>query len=1002
MISLNISSKKRLSNIKSLFCLVVLIVSLLLVAGCNGGGGDDSSSDDDSSGNTDSSVNVSPTASFTVSSSSATTETAMVFDGSGSTDSDGSIEAYAWDLGDGSSGSGKTVTHTYQIAGTYTVQLTVTDNDGATGTDAQTVEISEAESVEQTISGTVTSAENMFADTDVNDPNANYTSNDSFDLAQEITLVDDMATVSGFVNVDNSGTMGDRFATSGDYEDYYQAALSEELAVTLYMVEDAQQSEIDLYLYDSSKTQIGYTTTNSNGIASLTVPSDGTYYIRVVAVETGAVQTSSMYALIFGQIEASETGQLSVNDNFVSGEALVRFDENQSDVVSMSAGESNAVSALGLATKAGRTSRDKLLKPSTSTDRDTLFETLGVKAAFTRSVASGHMDGETEEKMETLWMIRGLRNQSGVQYAEPNYIRKAFNTPDDTNYSKQWNLPLINLEEAWDVSTGSSSVIVAVVDTGVLLNHPDLQDKLVSGYDFISDDTISGDSDSGIDDDPNDTGDQDNSDGTSSFHGTHVAGIIAAESNNASGVAGVAWDVKIMPVRALGIGGGTTYDVMQAVKYAAGLDNDSGTVPDNPADIINLSLGGSGATTYEQEIYDDVRDQGVIVIAAAGNESSDTKSYPAAYDGVVAVSAVDSSKNFASYSNYGSTIDVSAPGGSSSEQVYSTCGDDSSDISYTYEYKYGTSMATPHVSGVAALMKSIYSDLTPDSFDGLLAGEYLTEDLGDSGWDEEYGYGMIDAKKAVDIAYQSAEDGTTPAVLSVSPSSISFGSSMTTSDVTVSSQGEETLTVESAVSDATWLSVAATDVDSSNLGTYTITVDRSGLSDGSYSGTITFSGSSQNDATVDVTMCVGDYADTTDGGYHYVLLVDPDTYKVLGTFSSAGEDGVYEFSLTGAFENKSVLIYAGTDANHDGIICDEAEACGAYPSLDEPEEVLITDDLNGIDFMTDINVNLPGMPGQSNMATSKFAVEGFPLELNTTTDGKNNESKDSGIRLSVP
>lgn len=570
-------------------------------------------------------------------------------------------------------------------------------------------------------------------------------------------------------------------------------------------------------------------------------------------------------------------------------------------------------------------------------------------------------------------------------------------------------MPLINLEDAWDVSTGSNSVIVAVVDTGILLDHPDLGNQLVDGYDFISDDTISGDDESGIDSNPDDPGDQSNADGTSSFHGTHVAGIIAAQSNNTQGVAGIAWNVKIMPVRAMGIGGGTTYDVMQAVKFAAGLDNDSGTIPADPADIINLSLGGSGSTTYEQEIFDDVREEGVIVIAAAGNDGGNTKSYPAAYDGVVSVSAVDDSKNFTSYSNYGTSIDLSAPGGSSDQQIYSTCGyDDRSgtDVSYayTYEQMYGTSMAVPHVSGVAALMKSLYTGLTPDGFDGLLAGGYLTQDLGDSGWDEKFGYGMIDAKKAVDIAYQSAVNGALPAILGVTPSAISFGTALTTSDVTVSNQGADTLVVTSAVSDASWLSVAAADVDDNSLGTYTVTVDRSGLSDGSYSGTITFSGSSLNDAVVNVTMRVGNYAETTDGGYHYVLLIDSQTDEVLEQFSSPGDSGVYPFNLTQALENESVLIYAGTDADNDGYICGEAEACGAYPSLDAPEAITMKGNMNGIDFATDININFPGVSVPSGMATSRYAAGGFPLKLKKTTDSddKNSTSAGSGIRLMTP
>ena len=198
---------------------------------------------------------------------------------------------------------------------------------------------------------------------------------------------------------------------------------------------------------------------------------------------------------------------------------------------------------------------------------------------------------------------------------EPNYYVHSTAEPDDIFYEDQWNLSAINLPEAWEYTTGSSNVVVAVVDTGVLMDHPDLAGQLTNdGYDFISDPDISLDGD-GIDSNPDDPGDM--MYGThSSFHGTHCAGIVAAASNNGIGVSGVAWETKIMPIRVLGDGGvGTTYDVLQGVLYAAGLENDSDTVPSQPADVISLSLGGDGGA--DQYVYNQVRAQGIIVVAAS-------------------------------------------------------------------------------------------------------------------------------------------------------------------------------------------------------------------------------------------------------------------------------------------------------------------------------------------------------------------------------------------------
>lgn len=264
-------------------------------------------------------------------------------------------------------------------------------------------------------------------------------------------------------------------------------------------------------------------------------------------------------------------------------------------------------------------------------------------------------------KEDTIRVIKALRMRKDVLYAEPNYIvRPTATVPNDKYYPLQWHYPLINLPQAWEISTGTDA-IVAVIDTGVLLAHPDLQGQLLPGYDFISDPAMALDGD-GIDNNPNDPGDggQGNS---SIFHGTHVAGTIAAATNNDIGVAGIAWNARIMPLRALGKGGGTLYDIDQAIRYAAGLSNDSGTLPARRADIINLSLGGGGYSRSEQDVVTQARNQGVIIVAAAGNDAGATPYYPASYDGVVSVSDVGIDKTLAPYSNYGPDVDVAAPGG---------------------------------------------------------------------------------------------------------------------------------------------------------------------------------------------------------------------------------------------------------------------------------------------------------------------------------------------------
>lgn len=320
---------------------------------------------------------------------------------------------------------------------------------------------------------------------------------------------------------------------------------------------------------------------------------------------------------------------------------------------------------------------------------------------------------------ETLALVADLNQRSDVEYAQPNYIKYALKTPNDEFYGIQWHYKAMNLENAWDIEDGTSNpVTVAVVDTG-LLDHPDLEGVNVGGYDFISDTGTAGDG-NGRDANPTDIG------GDSGYHGGHVAGTVAARTNNGSGLAGVSWGAKVVPVRVLGNGGGTLADIIDGSLWAGGESISGVPSNPNPAKVINLSLGGEGpCSAAEEEAFATLKNKGVVVVVAAGNDNDDAGFFsPANCDSVITVGATGPTGERAPYSNYGSKIDVMATGGDTSQTinfngkeysagVWSTLKDDATGEFFFGAYQ-GTSMAAPHIAGIVALMLSKDPGLTPD------------------------------------------------------------------------------------------------------------------------------------------------------------------------------------------------------------------------------------------------------------------------------------------------
>jgi serine protease len=810
-----------------------------------------------------------------------------------------------------------------------------------------------------TLSGVIQAPDNALIDSDVNDPLATYAPNDNFIDAQDLP---NPVILGGYVNLAGTGPFG-RSQINGDGSDFFRVSLIAGQIITLFIAANPTLVDLDLYLYDALETQID-AAMGPGSLESLVAPADGNYFIEV-----RAMASASNYNLTIGQSSSTALTQtLRLSDEFVSGEVIVRFEDDgpSSEVLRSSAGRAEL---WGMQTKAGTPGRGMLLRFDEEAGPQETFRALGIRQTESRNI---HRVAEAriQRKTDTLHIIKSLSRRADVRYAQPNYIRKALAIPNDPQYPRQWHYPLINLPQSWDVTTGSNAVIVAVIDTGVLLNHPDLQNRLTSdGYDFISDPARARDGD-GIDPDPDDPGD--GSPGRSSFHGTHVSGTIAAETNNIIGVAGVTWSTRIMPLRAIGQGGGTDFDILQAVRYAAGLDNDSGTLPAQRADIINLSLGGGSFSPVAQELFTEIRGEGITVVAAAGNSASNTPFYPAAYEGVLSVSAVDIKKDLAQYSNFGTTIDLAAPGGDNTadinadgfpDGVLSTCGTDPTGvIEFVYCFFQGTSMAAPHVAGVVALMKAIYPALTPGELDILLANGLITEDLGPAGRDDQFGHGLIDAFGALVEAQNLAGGGVLPLTLIVNPAAINLGPQSTASLRVEKAGGNpgDQLLVNAVTADVPWLIITEDNVDTDGLGTYTVIVDRNQLTPGTYSATITVDADAPtvNDIEVPVSMQVVTPIVGGNAGFHYVLLVDSETFVIKARDNVPFSSGGYAYSFTN-IPAGTYQIFAGTDSNNDFIIGDPGEAFGAYLTLDQPVPISISNDQGGLDFISNFDVSFP-------------------------------------------
>ncbi|MEJ2033111.1 MAG: S8 family serine peptidase, partial [Deltaproteobacteria bacterium] len=824
------------------------------------------------------------------------------------------------------------------------------------------------------LQGTITAAPYSAIDGSINDPHAPFRSHADFADAQSIG---NPARLGGYVTLLATGKNGDTFASQADPVDIYRVILRAGQRATLYVSDFAVGvNEVDLLLRDPLRTGddgqplVLDSSVGAVPVQQVTTSRDGDYFLDVQAAAG-----SSKYLLVISAMPTLQAlgypEPLHPHLEMVPGEVIVTLREGESSLAALSAtrpgipAEQAVAQAFGMQMRGGGSGREILLGTE---DLAASLKTLGRKGLVP---SPGHSavvvpDSSRAAAWETAQLARALSRYPAVARVTPNYVHHLQLLPRDPYFHLQWNLPQINLPAAWEITTGSTDTVVEILDSCVFLTHPDLAVNLTTtgtdgdGWNFVD---CAPPQDCSNPEDPGDG----ILPGTSSWHGTHVAGIVAAMGNNNEGIAGSAYNTSLMPVRVCGEGGiCKIYDVLQGVRYAAGLANDSGTVPRQRAAVINLSLTSTAASSEEAALFQQVCDAGIIVVAAAGNNSSEVPTYPASYPCVFSVTALDASSELAPYANFGPTVDLAAPGGDMSvdltgdgypDGILSTYVEErSGSRTPSYTFLQGTSMAAPQVAGVMALMRSLAPGITSAHIRSWLEQGALTTPLGGTARGEHsdtYGYGQVDALLAV----QRAQAGVTP-VLVASPSRLNFDPATGPLEFTLMCAGGD-LRVSAVTASHDWIRVSPLAVDSAGLGTYQVTVDSASLLPGTYTGQVIARGNNSVTIAVTISLQVPDpaLASIPDAGVQYVLALDPESFETRYATMAMPVNGQYRFTME--VEPGNYYLVTGSDLDNDQLICTPGEACGAYVHLDQLELVKVgANGLAGIEFVTSFETSL--------------------------------------------
>lgn len=889
-------------------------------------------------------TNVAPTAKFTIEDefSQPTTEVnrarEFTFNPQLSSDPDGDItqSTFHWDFGDGNTETttGRTtVTHQFEKdlpVGTYLITLTVTDacavyiDCALTGENEQQVEVINLPPI-------VNYGDVTFGDGAKVPPLWEINDTTTIDFSEAISDIDSTKpieyswTINDTPHLETSAVLKEQFSSSGFHI-------------------------IVLSITDSDG---GVTTTPFEVLISEPTPTD--------------IEISGLLAINNGHDTDSELQSIYVSNDSMGVETLYGPKELNGY---LNSNDGDSVDTYSINLKQGESIHilsEEFINYSLTAN--------GTPCSGTPAVSPGDQViftcGSGEFNAQTVYQLSVSSHSAAPETKYLIKIKAPEPVQQQDTYSDLWNLDKINTATAQSKITNPKPVTVAIIDTGIF-NDADFTGQLTDdGFNFEGDGiNLDGSVNAISPIIPFDQAHQ------SDFHGSHMAGIISAKKDNGIGISGVAPEAKLRIIRALSSNDpGNQGKIADAIRYAAGLDSAYGhylTAPKYRADVINLSFGQAYSAPLEQAIKA-ARGKGSILVSAAGNSATTESNYPASFTEVLSVSAITQSNKLACYSNTNSEVVITAPGGevpgaflvsdpciNSTERPREAAafGDGIRSIynPATYFFAEGTSQAAAHVSGVIALMKAANPSITPDDIDTLIkdpenptqAG-YLTSppspvnadtddpDLMDNIKDSKFGFGLIDAEKAVQKALDLAEEN--PIVLTSTTESLDFGLAHSQATISImSSASDPSISLASPTSYNSWLEITSSDTDSYGFGEYQISIDREHVDLTSNKEThLRFTASNDDVLFIPVTVSVQPDDNSADlGTVHFVLIntddiADPDAPLPLVNVAPHAVNtgtlvnGVYQYSFTNPPDNYRLI--AGTDIDNDGYICDFAELC---------------------------------------------------------------------------